>query len=137
VFSWRQYRGLFVMTHQQLDAPLVWCWDNLNVHWVKALTDFAAEHRGWLRIYQMLSYAPELNPAEGASCAAVLLRNSAVDTVTTMPDPYGLPSDTTPGLSDAPDSEHFVPDRSVIAPTVETVADFLMTRAGSLRVRWS
>ncbi|MFF9483929.1 DUF4276 family protein [Streptomyces sp. NPDC014676] len=35
-----------------------------------------------------------------------LLRNSAVDTVTTMLDLYGLPSDT-PGLSDAPTGDAY------------------------------
>ena len=64
-FSWRQYRDLIVMTHIQLGTPVVWCWDNLNVHLVKELADFAEEHRDWLQIFQMPSYAPELNPAEG------------------------------------------------------------------------
>nr|WP_078492368.1 transposase [Streptomyces yerevanensis] len=64
-FSWRQYRDLIVMTHLQLGTPVVWCWDNLNVHLVRELADFAEEHKDWLRICQMPSYAPELNPAEG------------------------------------------------------------------------
>ncbi|EFL37078.1 IS630 family transposase [Streptomyces viridochromogenes DSM 40736] len=64
-FSWRQYRDLIVMTHLQLGTPVVWCWDNLNVHLVKELADFAEEHKDWLQIFQMPSYAPELNPAEG------------------------------------------------------------------------
>lgn len=41
-FSWRQYRDLIVMTHLQLGTPVVWCWDNLNVHLVQELADFAA-----------------------------------------------------------------------------------------------
>ncbi len=64
-FSWRQYRDLIVMTHVQLGTPMVWCWDNLNVHLVKELADSAEEHKDWLRIFQMPSYAPELHPAEG------------------------------------------------------------------------
>jgi hypothetical protein len=64
-FSWRQYRDLITMTHLQLGTPVVWCWDNLNVHLAKELKDFATAHKDWLRIYQMPSYAPELNPAEG------------------------------------------------------------------------
>ncbi|MEV5491666.1 transposase [Streptomyces bobili] len=35
------------------------------MHLVKELADFAEEHKDWLRIFQMPSYAPELNPAEG------------------------------------------------------------------------
>ncbi|WP_327347835.1 transposase [Streptomyces europaeiscabiei] len=64
-FAWHEYRDLIITAHQQLDAPLVWCWDNLNVHLAKELVAFAEEHADWLRIFQMPSYAPELNPAEG------------------------------------------------------------------------
>ncbi|MFE8950683.1 DDE endonuclease [Streptomyces sp. NPDC007856] len=45
-FSWRQYRGLITMTHLQLGTPVVWCWDNLNVHLVKELADFANRAQG-------------------------------------------------------------------------------------------
>jgi hypothetical protein len=64
-FTWRQYRDLIVMTHLQLSTPVVRCWDNLNVHQVKELVNFAARHKDWSLIFQMPSYAPELNPAEG------------------------------------------------------------------------
>jgi len=64
-FAWHEYRDLIVGVHQQLGAPLVWCWDNLNVHLDQRLTDFAEEHAEWLRMVQMPTYAPELNPAEG------------------------------------------------------------------------
>lgn len=43
----------------------MWCWDNLNVHLAKELIAFAEEHADWLRIFQLPSYAPELNPTEG------------------------------------------------------------------------
>ncbi|MER6950419.1 transposase [Nonomuraea sp. NPDC000554] len=64
-FAWSDYRDLIVATHQQLGTPLVWCWDNLNVHLVAELTAFAEANTDWLRIYQLPAYAPELNPAEG------------------------------------------------------------------------
>lgn len=64
-FAWHEYRDLIITAHQRLNAPLVWCWDNLNVHLSKELTEFADEHADWLRIFQMPAYAPELNPAEG------------------------------------------------------------------------
>ncbi|MER6695408.1 transposase, partial [Streptomyces minutiscleroticus] len=35
------------------------------MHLVKEPADFAEEHKDWLRILRMPSYAPELNPAEG------------------------------------------------------------------------
>ncbi|MFF4653322.1 transposase [Streptomyces sp. NPDC001380] len=64
-FTWRDYRDLIVITHQQLRAPLVWCWDNLNVHLVQELFDFAEENKEWLTVFQLPSYAPELNPQGG------------------------------------------------------------------------
>ena len=39
--------------------PLVWCWDNLNVHLALALADFAAENKEWLRIYRLPAYPPD------------------------------------------------------------------------------
>jgi transposase len=64
-FAWHAYRDLIVSAHQQLGAPLVWCWDNLNVHLAQELADFAADNKDWLSLFQMPAYAPELNPAEG------------------------------------------------------------------------
>jgi hypothetical protein len=64
-FTRRRYRNLIVMTHIQLGTPVVWCWGILNVHPVREPADFAEEHQDWLRIVQVPSCAPELNPAEG------------------------------------------------------------------------
>jgi transposase len=64
-FAWQDYRDLIIVTHRQLAAPLVWCWDNLNIHLAPELAEFAAENAEWLRIYRMPTYAPDLNPAEG------------------------------------------------------------------------
>jgi transposase len=64
-FSWQDYRDLIVMTHHQLGTPLVWVWDNLSVHLVQELFDFAEENKEWLRVFQLPSYAPKLNPVEG------------------------------------------------------------------------
>jgi transposase len=64
-FSWSDYRDLIIGTHRQLSAPLVWCWDNLNIHLAPELADFAAENNDWLRIFRLPAYAPDLNPAEG------------------------------------------------------------------------
>lgn len=64
-FTWQDYRDLIIATHQQLGTPIVWCWDNLSVHLRQELADFAEENKKWLRVFQMPSYAPELNPQEG------------------------------------------------------------------------
>ena len=50
--------------HRQLAAPVVWCWDNLNIRLAPQLAGFAAQNKQWLRIYGMPAYAPGLNPAE-------------------------------------------------------------------------
>ena len=51
--------------HRHLSAPLVWCWDDLNIDLAPGLADFAAENEAWLRVYRLPGYAPDLNPAEG------------------------------------------------------------------------
>jgi hypothetical protein len=63
-FTWAGYRDLILATHRQLAAPLVWCWDNLNIHLAPELAEFAQENEAWLRIYRLPAYAPDLNPAE-------------------------------------------------------------------------
>ncbi|GAA1716219.1 transposase [Nonomuraea bangladeshensis] len=70
-FFWMDYRDLIVAIHQHLGAPLVWCWDNLNVHLAGQLADFATANADWLRIVQLPSYAPELNPPRATGrCSA-------------------------------------------------------------------
>ena len=64
-FTWSDYRDLIIAAHHNLSAPLVWCWDNLNIHLAPELADFAAENKEWLRVYRLPAYAPDLNPAEG------------------------------------------------------------------------
>jgi transposase len=64
-FAWTDYRDLIVAVHRQLGTPLIWLWDNSNVHLVQELFDFAEENKQWLQIVQLPSYAPELNPQEG------------------------------------------------------------------------
>jgi hypothetical protein len=63
-FSWQDCRDLIISTHHHLAAPLVWCWDNLNVHLAPGLADFAEENKAWLHIYRLPPYAPDLNPVE-------------------------------------------------------------------------
>jgi transposase len=50
--------------HQRSAAPIVLCWDNLNVHIsVRMRTLIAA--RDWLTVVRLPAYAPDLNPTEG------------------------------------------------------------------------
>ena len=62
-FSWQDYRDLIITAHRQLSAPVVWVWDNLNIHLAPELASFAAENKEWLRVYRLPAYAPDLNPA--------------------------------------------------------------------------
>ena len=64
-FSWTDYRDLIIAAHRQLAAPLVWVWDNLNIHLAPELAEFAEQNKAWLRIYRLPAYAPDMNPAEG------------------------------------------------------------------------
>src|SRR6266704_1149115 len=43
---------------------VVLIWDNLNVHLGPELRDFTSA-QPWLRVFQLPSYAPDLNPVEG------------------------------------------------------------------------
>ena len=64
-FTWTGYRDLIIAAHRELAGPVVWVQDNLNIHLAPELADFARENKDWLRVFQLPSYAPELNPAEG------------------------------------------------------------------------
>ncbi len=59
------YAALFTAAHQQLRAPLIVVWDNLNTHISAAMRKFIAEHTNWLTVVRLPAYAPELNPTEG------------------------------------------------------------------------
>jgi DDE superfamily endonuclease len=63
-FTWSDYRDLITAAHHHLSAPMVWVWDNLNIHLAPELAEFARENKAWLRVYQLPAYTPELNPAE-------------------------------------------------------------------------
>ncbi|WP_411146954.1 transposase [Streptomyces sp. x-80] len=62
-FAWTDYRDLLVRAHIQLGGPIVVVWDNLNTHRTAGMKKYAAEH-DWLTIFQLPSYAPDLNPVE-------------------------------------------------------------------------
>jgi transposase len=62
-FSERDYIGLLDAAHQQLDAPIVVIWDNLNTHVSAAMRERIAA-RDWLHVIRLPAYAPDLNPVE-------------------------------------------------------------------------
>ncbi|MFD8597531.1 transposase [Kitasatospora sp. NPDC059646] len=64
-FSWRDFRDLIIRAHIQLGAPIVLVWDNLRLHLTAGMRDFIAANAGWLTVFQLPTYAPDLNPTEG------------------------------------------------------------------------
>ena len=63
-FTPADYTRLLDGAHQQLGAPIVLVWDNLNVHRSAAMRQRIAA-RDWLTVVHLPAYAPELNPVEG------------------------------------------------------------------------
>ena len=60
------YAGLIAAAHQQLHAPVILIWDNLNTHISATMQTFIRSHPDWLTEVRLPAYAPDLNPAEGA-----------------------------------------------------------------------
>jgi hypothetical protein len=64
-FTWTEYRDLLTAAHHQLPGGnIVLVWDNLNVHLRAELRAFITA-QAWLEVFQLPSYAPDLNPVEG------------------------------------------------------------------------
>jgi transposase len=64
-FTERDYARLLDAARQQLGGPLILIWDNLNTHVSKVMRELVAA-RDWLTVFQLPSYASELNPVESA-----------------------------------------------------------------------
>jgi putative transposase len=60
------YAGLVTAAHRYLNAPVIVIWDNLNTHLSRKMRTFTTGHPDWLTVIQLPSYAPDLNPVEGA-----------------------------------------------------------------------
>ncbi len=61
-FTWTEYQDLLTGEHRQLPGGnIVLIWDNLNVYLRAELRAFTTA-QPWLRVFQLPSYAPDLNP---------------------------------------------------------------------------
>jgi DDE superfamily endonuclease len=60
------YAGLVTAAHQQLSAPLILIWDNLNTRTSATMRAFIEAHPDWLTEARLPAYAPDLNAVEGA-----------------------------------------------------------------------
>jgi transposase len=59
------YAAAITACHQQLRAPIILSWDNLNTHVSVEMRRFISAYAGWLTVVWLPAYAPELNPVEG------------------------------------------------------------------------
>ena len=60
------YASLVTAAHNQLHAPVILVWDNLNTHVSTAMRAFIEAHPDWLTEARLPAYAPDLNAVEGA-----------------------------------------------------------------------
>jgi putative transposase len=60
------YAELVTAAHRTLGAPVILVRDNLSTHRSKVMREFTSAHPDWLTVFYLPSYAPELNPVEGA-----------------------------------------------------------------------
>jgi putative transposase len=60
------YAHLVTAAHNQLNAPMILVWDNLNTHISAAMRAFIEAHPDWLTEAWLPAYAPDLNAVEGA-----------------------------------------------------------------------
>jgi hypothetical protein len=85
------YATLITAAHNQLRAPVILCWDNLNTHTSATMRRFTGAHPDWLTAVQLPAYAPELNPAEGVWA---LLKHQLANRVTRTADQLAATSKT-------------------------------------------
>ncbi|MBN6541470.1 transposase [Streptomyces bryophytorum] len=64
-FVWRDFRDLIVRARIQLGGPIVLVWDNLRLHLTAGMRAFIDANAEWLTVFQLPTYAPDLNPQEG------------------------------------------------------------------------
>lgn len=64
-FGWRDFRDLIIRARIQLGGPVVLVWDNVRLHLTKPLREFIEANSEWLTVFQLPTYAPDLNPTEG------------------------------------------------------------------------
>ena len=60
------YAELVTAAHNQLTAPVILIWDNLNTHISQRMRAWIDARADWLTVERLPAYAPDLNPVEGA-----------------------------------------------------------------------
>ncbi|MEU1229643.1 transposase [Streptomyces sp. NPDC005828] len=64
-FGRRDFRDLLARARIQLGGPIVLVWDNVRLHLIAGMREFIAANPAWLTVFQLPTYAPDLNPQEG------------------------------------------------------------------------
>nr|WP_236060145.1 transposase [Actinacidiphila acididurans] len=64
-FGWRDFHDLIIRARAQLGGPVVLVWDNVRLRLTRPLREFIEASSGWLTVFQLPTYAPDLNPQEG------------------------------------------------------------------------
>jgi hypothetical protein len=60
------YAELVTAAHNQLRAPVILIWDNLNTHISAAMRAWTGTRRAWLTVERLPVYAPELKPLKAS-----------------------------------------------------------------------
>lgn len=63
-FGWRDSRDLLIRARIQLGGPIVLVRDNVRIHLAAPSREFIAASADWPTVFQLPSYAPDLNPQE-------------------------------------------------------------------------
>jgi hypothetical protein len=61
-FGWRDFRDLLVRARIQFGDPIVLVWDNVRLHLTAGMKAFIGSNVEWLTVFQLPTYAPDLNP---------------------------------------------------------------------------
>ncbi|MFD4522650.1 transposase [Streptomyces sp. NPDC058470] len=56
---------MIVRARIQLGGPIVLVWDNVGLHLTAGIREFIDANAEWLTVFQLPTYAPDLNPQEG------------------------------------------------------------------------
>ncbi|WSJ68235.1 transposase [Kitasatospora sp. NBC_01302] len=64
--AWQDYRDLLIRTRIELGGPVVLVWDNLRAHLMPPMREFIEASKKWLTVFQLPSYATDLDPQEGS-----------------------------------------------------------------------
>ncbi|MBB4981470.1 transposase [Streptomyces sp. SFB5A] len=63
--GWRDLCRLPARAHIPLSGPIVLVWGNVRLHLTRGMRESIDRNAAWLTVFQLPTYAPDLNPQEG------------------------------------------------------------------------